>query len=373
MKTSKRNRWLAALICVLLTMLSACGADTGADSNAPPADGAQDAASEVSAGGDVKTFKFAFPFPTESLDGRAYKYFADRVLEESGGTIVVELYPSDSLVAGGEVIEALMSGVVEMSHAAISAFSPTIKELTPFEVPGGYRSDRYMEITYGTLDTVDEIFQKYGLKFIIGAGAGVDMTFCSNSKLIKTPADLVGMNIRASGKWVGEAMKRWGGNPVTIPVSEVTTAFERGTVDAVYGGDGTVLAPFKLYEMGKYITFTDLQEQYAGIVMNEGAWNSLSSDQQAAIDRAKDQFALYTEEQRQVEIDKLMQTLEENGNEVYILSDAENKAFIDISLELMPEAAEIAGPDGEILVETLAKLREGYSKEYQFGVIPGRE
>ncbi|MDR1245617.1 MAG: TRAP transporter substrate-binding protein [Clostridiales Family XIII bacterium] len=370
MKTGKRNLWPAALLCALLAMLSACGANTGADSNAAPADGAQDAVSEVPGGDDVKTFKFAFPFPAESLDGRAYNYFAEQVFEESGGSIVVELYPSDSLVAGGEVIEALMSGVVEMSHAAIAAFSPTIKELTPFEVPGGYRSDRYMEITYGTLETVDKIFQKYGLKFIIGAGAGVDMTFCSNSKLIKTPADLAGMNIRASGKWVGEAMKRWGGNPVTIPVSEVTTAFERGTVDAVYGGDGTVLAPFKLYEMGKYVTFTDLQEQYAGIVMNEAAYNSLSPDQQAAIDRAKDKFALYTEEQRQVEIDKLMQALEENGNEVYILSEEESKAFIDISLELMPEAAEIAGPDGEVLVEALAKLREGYSEEYQFGVIP---
>ncbi|MDR2296214.1 MAG: TRAP transporter substrate-binding protein [Clostridiales Family XIII bacterium] len=320
----------------------------------------------------MKTFKFAFSMPAESLDGQAYQYFSERVFEESGGSIVIELYPSGSLVAEGEVIEALMNGTVEMSHAAVSAISPTVKELTPLEVPGGYRSDRYMEVTYGTLEAVDEIFQKYGLKWIIAAGAGVDMTFCSTSKLIKTPADLIGMNIRASGKWVGEAIKKWGGNPVTIPISEVTTAFERKTVDAVYGGDGTVLAPFKLYEMGKYVTFTNLQEQYGGIIMNKTAWDSLTPEQQDAIERAKDKFAVYTEERRQSEIDKLMQTLEENGNEVYILSDAENKAFIDASLELMPEAAEIAGPDSDILVEALADLRAGYDKEYQFGVIPSQ-
>jgi TRAP-type C4-dicarboxylate transport system substrate-binding protein len=375
MRKRKMNVFAMVLLCVMFVLPTACGGNN----NAPaPSGDSENSGSSAPAGtgstttppAEVKTFKFAFPQPAESLDGKAYTFFAERVKELTNGSIIIELYPADTLMPTTEVIDALMSGELQMAHNSVSFYSPTVKELTPLEIPGAYSGARYLEQAL-LMDEADSLFQKYGLRWLSCAGAANYMTFTSTKKLVKAPDDLKGMNVRASGKWTGEAIKLWGGNPVTLATGEITTALERGTIDAVYCGDLSVCMPFKLYEMAKYISLTTMQEQFGGAVITQKAWDRLNQAEQEAMYIARDELMLFYEKGRLEGLENFKKVCEEQGVEVYVLTDEENKAFTDVSLTLMAQAEEVGGTDCKELATLLEELRVSQAaSEYVPNEIP---
>ncbi|MBQ9980380.1 MAG: TRAP transporter substrate-binding protein [Oscillospiraceae bacterium] len=366
------------IVCMALAFLTACGGTTTTPpANTPPADSgtstpAPDAGKDPApAPADEKqfVFKYAFGQPLESTDGKGYQYLAKVLEEESGGSVKMELYPASSLISNNEVLDALMDGTADMSHATVAYLSPTIKELTPLEIPGMYRGDRYFDFAAALHQPIDEICNAYGVKIVAVLPACV-MNLASTDGIMKSPADMAGKNIRCAGKWMGEGIGKWGGNGVTITLADVPTALERKTVDAVYGGCNTVIFPFKLYELADYVSFTSLQENLGFIAMNLDTWNEMSANQQAAMNRAIAKWAVYTEQLQLDDVKAFEAALEANGNTVYYLTDEENQVLIDKSLELLPQAIEVAGEKGQQLADICAEIRAGYDVEYQPGVIP---
>ena len=358
-------------LCMILSLgLTGCGGnDDPAPAPAPDAGDAGDAGDAAASTDETFVLKYSFGQPLESTDGRGYQYLAEVLAEESNGTLQMELYPASSLLSNSEVLDALMDGTADMAHATVAYISPVIKELTPLELPGMYRGDRYMDFAYALRDPIDAICNEYGVK-VIALLPACNMNLASVDKILATPGDMAGLNIRCAGKWMGEGISAWGGNPVTITLADVPTALERKTVDAVYGGTNTVVYPFKLYELANYISFTALQENLGMITMSMDMWNKLSADQQAAMYRAVDKFGVYTEQLQLDDAKAYREALAANGNVVYDLTDEENQVLIDASLALLPQALEVAGEKGQELVDICEQIRAGYSEEYVPGVIP---
>jgi len=357
-----RKGYIIVLVLVFAFMMTmvACGGNN----NPPPADTGTSSGEETTPAPapaptpveDAKIIKLTFPQPAESIDGQAYSRLSERVAELTDGSVIIEVYPSSSLMDPTEVIDALLSGELEMAHNTVSFFSGTVNELTPLELPGAYRGDRYLELP-ALLPVVNEIYEPYGLMQYSIAGACNFITFTTTKSLVKTPADFQGMNIRVAGKWFGEAVKLWGANPVTLATGEITTAFERGTIDGVYAGDLSVIMPFKLYELANYITLTTFQEQWGGATITLKCWNSLTPEQQDAMMIARDEMLMFYEESRLAGMENFIKAAEAEGVEIYELTDAENKAFKDLSLTLVPQTIEAGGPGSQPLADALEKFR----------------
>ena len=315
--------------------------------------------------------RMSFPNPVGSPTEMFYQYFAEAVHEESGGSVTIITYPAASLIADADAPDALFNKQVELCHATVSNLSPTIKELTPLELPGIFRSDRHMEFAYILHPIINEICEPYGIKQVFPA-AGGPAGFISKKGFITDPSDLQGMTVRTSGRWIGEAMRLWGGSPVTMPQGDIPTALERNTVDAVFSGGSTTIAPFRLYELADYVTYTMFQVIYTGMFMTLDSWNSLSPAQQAAFDRAVDRVIPYSEEIVLEFEDAYIQDYLDYGAKFYNLSDEENQKFFDIAITLTedPELLELAGDLGKKLIDVCAELRAGYDKPYQPGVKP---
>ncbi|MDR1571711.1 MAG: TRAP transporter substrate-binding protein [Clostridiales Family XIII bacterium] len=377
------RKWLCVLLalCMAAAFLAGCGgngSDTAQDQGSA-AEGAGDAASaegtagaEGAGGGSAEkdvVFKFAFGQPLDGSDGRGYQYFAQCLEEESGGSVKLELYPASSLFSNSEILDALMNGTADIGHVTVSYMSPVIKELTPLELPGMYDPGRYMDFAYDLRDPIDAICNGYGLK-ILTCLVSCKMNFASVDSMIAGSPDMAGKNIRVSGVWIGKAVEAWGGNPATITLADVPTALERKTVDAVYGGCNTVIAPFKLYEMADNISFTSMQENLGFISMNLDSWNALSENQQKAMKRAINSWAVFTEQLMLDDEKNFRKALADNGNAVYDLTDAENEALRERSLALLDEAIAIAGPKGQELAEICESIRAKHGQPYTPGVIP---
>ncbi len=300
------------------------------------------------------TFKLAYPVPENSFFGQAYNIFAETLEEESNGEIVVEQYPSGSLINDQEVFKSLRRGTCDLAHFMGTYMSPYMKELTPLNIPGMFPPEKYVESDKAIRTKLTEIFAKYNMKYLASSTLGGHV-FATTDQMIKSPVDTNGKTIRISGKWVGEAVKLWGGTPVTIPLSDVSVSLQRGNMDSVYTS-WVMVGALKLYETAPYVTFAG-HDMFCGIVMNLDAWNKLNKEQKRAVEIARDKYIEYNASAVLREREKTIEKIIEDGGEVYSLSEEEHEAFNELSFQLLDETLEIAGPKGEELVEILNKVR----------------
>jgi TRAP-type C4-dicarboxylate transport system substrate-binding protein len=91
--------------------------------------------------------------------------------------------------------------------------------------------------------------------------------------------------------------------------------------------------------------------------MNLDCWEGLSDEQQDAINRGMDKFKVFGMDAIDGHLEEYLQTLKDANCTAYELTDEENAAFIDLTMPLLDQAAEIAGADGAALLEAFATLR----------------
>jgi len=302
--------------------------------------------------------RFSYAPPATGLQGRGYEFFAKTVNEESGGQIEIKTFPAGSLISDSQILDAVAKGTVDFGHFAIPYVTPTIKELTPLEVPGAYPGDRYYDLDRVTHPIVEKIFAKYGIKYL-GLDDASTISFLGIKKfgkVVTSPIDLKGQTVRASGKWGGEAVMMWGGSPIMIPLADVPIALGRGTVSVGYIG-WVLNNSLKLYEAAPYVTFTGLQEVYRGIIMNERAWKKLNASQQEALLRAVKKWMTFMNQNLSAELKKFEKILKDAGNTVHQLTKAQNDEFKKVTEPLWEKIIPIAGADGMELIKALRTLK----------------
>jgi TRAP-type C4-dicarboxylate transport system substrate-binding protein len=304
------------------------------------------------------TLKLSYPVPPSGLAGLTYEYFAKTVKEESQGQVVIQTYPSATLVADPEVLDAVRKGNVDIAHCMVSYISPTVKELTPLDVTGSYLASNYPKVQEKADPVAQKIYTKYNVHFLGSSNSGT-LAFGAAKKVgkvIKTPADLKGLPIRSFGRWVAEAIKAWGAAPVTVPLGDVPVALERGTIAVTIAG-WHIFDSTKVHEQAPYITFIDFPNPYQGMIMSEKAWGSLSNPQKEAVQRAVKKWQSYSDQMVNETLAKYKQTLKNAGATTYVLSAVENAAFSKVVDSVMEQAKPVAGPGGEELFKILAEMR----------------
>ena len=174
--------------------------------------------------------------------------------------------------------------------------------------------------------------------------------------MVRSPADFKGKAIRTSGKWGGEAIKLWGGSPVTIPLGDLPVALQRGTLDVVYTS-WIVMDSFKLYESARNISFTTIQNMLTGMNMSEKAWKSLNEEQQQGVIRAQKRYMKFISESYKNLKEKFEEKLKKSGGTAYDLTDEENAAFKQVRAPLMEQVKAVAGPEGEELIRAFDTIK----------------
>jgi len=302
-------------------------------------------------------FKLSQPTPPTGFYGEGYAYFAKVAEEETKGQVKIQVYPSASLVSDPEALDAIQKGNVDFAHFMVATVDPTIKEMTSMEIPGAYPGEKPKALDAATRTILEKLFAKYDVKYLCN-GYPETAAFATGKKMmVKSPADLKGKAVRASGKWVGEAIKLWGGSAVTIPLGDLPVALQRGTVDVVYTS-WIVMDSFKLYEPAPHITFTELQNVLTGMMMSQKAWQKLNAEQQAGIMRAVAKYQDYIDKDYKNLKVGFEQRIKKIGGDFYNLSAAENAAFKQVRAPLMAQVKGVVGSDlGAALMTALEGIK----------------
>ncbi|WP_127104145.1 TRAP transporter substrate-binding protein [Pararhodobacter zhoushanensis] len=163
---------------------------------------------------------------------------------------------------------------------------------------------------------------------------------------IRTPADLAGLKIRVSGSAAAAAVESLGATPVQMPAGEIYNSLQTGLIDGVITG-ASAIGDFRLDEVANSYTLgAPLGHISFYVVMNQGAYDSLSDEERTALDSiAGRELSASAEAGWYARADQVIGQITDAGdNTVYTLTPEEAAAFSDLTFPVRD--AVVASIDG---------------------------
>ncbi len=218
---------------------------------------------------------------------KAWLKFKELVEKESNHEITVDIYPNGQVGGDRELIEAVQSGIVEMTSPVVEVMAGWD---TAFSVPG-------LPYTFkdraAALKALNGKFGKMLLKKaedygLVGLGYmenGIRQ-ITSNKCPVEKPSDLKGVKIRTMQVEAHmDAFKAMGANPTPMSFNEVYSALQQGVVDAEENPLGHIYSS-KFYEVQKCLTLSGHVYSTHMVLANPDFYNSLSDKDKSLINSA---------------------------------------------------------------------------------------
>jgi len=326
---------LSYFLVAVLSMGSLVGCGGNATESSGSSDQpAQAANSNSGAEGDVVTIAVGSAAP--DTETSHYQQFLlkmkEQVEKETNGTVKIEIHPNGELGGEREMIEAVQLGTLDATITGagpLGNFAPSSNALDfPFLF-----NDR--EHAYKVLDgeigqSISKELEPTGAKILVWAENGF-RNITNNTRPIKKPEDLKGIKIRTQENKVHlDTFKDYGANPTPMAFTELFTSMQQGVVD---GEENplSVIVPNKFFEVQKYMTLSDHFYQAAPFVINTAKFESLTPDQQKALQSAAEAARDF---ERQFIFDmneKFIETAKEGGMEILPAEEFDREAFVAAS------------------------------------------
>jgi tripartite ATP-independent transporter DctP family solute receptor len=175
---------------------------------------------------------------------------------------------------------------------------------------------------------MNEMLLKKGNQIILAPVYNGIRQFTSN-KPVRTPKDVKGMKLRLpSVQNYVTIWKQVGTVPVTIPLTELYTALSTGAADASEGPASQIWTQ-SLYEVQKYISFTNHFPQVGWLVMNAKFFKSLSVKDQKLLKSAALKAAIWATTKAVTDEKALFKQMKKKG--VTLISNVNFDAFAKLA------------------------------------------
>lgn len=310
----------------------------------------------------AERFVLAHPGNQDHIYSQMSERFLEKLDALGGSHLKVNYQPGGTLGDWTSIFEQTMQGAIPMSLTwGASEFDGRLdvlylayvvdnwKKATEVYGPGGQMLDVYNEILADLgLVAIGTIPTDFG-SIAIRKGVGkVPVNF---------PADGSGIKIRVPGLPVAvERFNALGFNPVPMPLSEVHTALQLGTIDA-----RTFAPPVEVWQMRdvleSYILTRDYFEHGFWLV-NKDWWDGLSAADQQLIERAADDAINWAWQDAEALGDEFLEKIKGFGIDVVELTPAQlaqTKALVyanewpfmekKLGAKIMADLREISGQE----------------------------
>lgn len=210
-----------------------------------------------------------------------------RYIEEmTAGRIKITVYAAGELIPALEVFDAVSRGTAEMGHGAAYYWRGKSEAAQFFAaIPFGLNAHEMNGWLYygGGLELWREVYAPFDLVPFPAGNTGVQMGGWFNKK-IDSLDDLRGLKMRIPGIG-GEALRRAGGTPVTLPGSEIFTALQTGNIDATEWVGPYNDVAIGLHQVARYYYYPGWQEPGPTLecILNRAAWERLPADLKAIV------------------------------------------------------------------------------------------
>ena len=271
---------------------------------------------------------------------QAMEYMGQRLVEKSGGTMRIDIYPSEQLGTERQLLELLQIGSLDMtkvSSAVMSGFAPLYQL---FSLPYIFRSQahRYAVMDGAIGKKILLSSEPVGLRGLSFYDSG-SRSFYTTGRPIRTPDDLQGLKIRTMNSPVAIRMvNMMGGAATPISFGELYTALQQGVVDGAENNAPSFYLT-RHYELCTYYSLDEHTSPQDVLMASTHLWERLTPQQRTWLQEAADESAQY-----------------------------QKKLWAEASEEAMREVkaagVEIVRPDKEPFIKAAEPLYEQFRKEH---------
>ena len=220
------------------------------------------------------------------------KVWIPEIEKQSRGDVQMQPLFGGALLEAAEALGGVADGVADAAFVFPDFYPKQLLLHQVFKLfpvgPQTWASQQWFYTqVYNTIPEFSAELAKFNMKPLL-ITSGLPGSFNTTNE-IKTIDALVGKKWRASSRWHLAYFKSFGAVPVSVPWGDCYMALQTGVVDGVFANyDGAHLT--KLDEAGKHVMVSKALWWATPFlhVINLDKWNSLSKDQQAAVNRATD-------------------------------------------------------------------------------------
>lgn len=211
--------------------------------------------------------------------------FEGCVETKTAGGIDVQVYPASQLGNGGEVIEALQLGSIQMGVVHDGPISGVYKPFSVLALP--YLFDD-QAMAWAVMDGAfgDALFEdmreKTGIRVFAVADNGV-RNFTNSKTPVATPEDMSGLKMRVmtAPVWV-KLVESLGAAATPVPWPELPGALQQGVVDGQENGVTNILNA-SLYQHQKYVSLDGHVFSWHAYMMSDAFYGTLSDAEKTAV------------------------------------------------------------------------------------------
>jgi tripartite ATP-independent transporter DctP family solute receptor len=267
--------------------------------------------------------------------------------------VTVEIFGASQLGGDADRIASVAAGDIDMDiqgSSALAALYPPIGVADgAFVFDDADHLKRYF--TDPVSDPLKEGFLETTGVRILGAWSAGARDFTAN-KPIRTPEDLVGLRMRfpPSPQFLMNAAAM-GADATEVAFEELYLALSQGTVDG-QENPVNIIAANNLFEVQDYLSLSEHQLNSNLVVVNEAFWQSLSEEQQAAVNAA---VANAMDQVPACDADFTAQQLDEwrENGAIEVIDDVDRQAFRD---KAVPYLAENFTPEQAVVLEAIRSV-----------------
>lgn len=274
------------------------------------------------------------------IDSLVAHYFADIVAERSGGNIVIDVFPNDTLASGNSTkgVEYIAVGGSDLGAYAtcvLAAIEPKLSVATlPWSFTSYQQAREVIDTTGG--EYYAELLAAKGITYLGSFHNGFRQL--TNSKhAVTKPEDLNDLKIRVPGSAVYmNVFKALGASPTAMSWSEVFTAIQQGTIDGQENGCA-VTKSAKMDEIQEYMTIWNYSYENDLFVANTRVWETLEENTQQLLRECAAEACEWGRDHLEAEEDALIEGFRASGMQVDILTEEQLQAFKDAVADVTAE------------------------------------
>lgn len=291
--------------------------------------------------------------------------FQQRVVELTNGQVTFDYYPNEQLGKISETGGLLKDGAVDMAyvHVDSATFLP-LTSVTGLPAAWTMPSDGGKVLDELLNEVLTEELEQNKLKPIYSF-TNPPNSILSGGEVINSIEDVQGLKIRSGGAVLGQIPELFDGTSVTLNVTEIYEAMQRGVVDAALFPISS--APqYHFEEVTKHLftgsNFGVTTQFYA---MNLDVWNSLPENVQEAFQQAGQEATVEGGEEFDRQIEAALELFENEGIGITFVTQEEHEEILEILApldELWLDNVKERGVDG---TKVLKSYREASEKAVQ--------
>ena len=253
-------------------------------------------------------------------------WWAKELEQRTGGRVKVTLYYNEALGKSFDGPKMLKSGVAEIGEFSHS--QPNFPMLKIFHAPSVLSTnadEAKAQEAFWLLYNKGMLKELEDFRPLWWQPTGTFNPIFRNKKVTKLE-ELKGMKMRGLPGFGAALMDAWGATGIAMPVADVYTALERGTIDGLITVPNFAI-PAKINEVTKYWLWQPAMGGGNLIIMNKKVWESFPPDIQAIVEKlSKEAEVRYAKNQRSPAA--LKKILADIGWDVYELSPEESARWV---------------------------------------------